>query len=43
MTKYEASNRVLALLDMDADEIIEGIYKLADELKQDDDDEEDDK
>ncbi|MPM00587.1 hypothetical protein SDC9_46814 [bioreactor metagenome] len=42
MTKYEASKRVLALLDMDADEIIDGIYQLAADLKRDDDEEEDD-
>lgn len=33
MDKYEISQRILDLLDCDADEIIDAIYKLADEVE----------
>lgn len=35
MTKSEISRRILALLDCDADEIVDAIYKLAKEVKED--------
>lgn len=41
MTKYQISQRILALLDMDADEIVDGIYDLAKEVE-DNEEEEDD-
>lgn len=39
MTKYEISRKIFALLDCDADEIIDAIYKLVDEIEEDDDEE----
>lgn len=40
MNKYEISKKILALLDCDADEIIDAIYNLADEVKKEAEEEE---
>lgn len=39
MDKYEISQKILNLLDCDADEIIDAIYKLADEVEREAEDE----
>ena len=39
MTKYEISKRVLELLNCDADEIIDAIYNLANEIEKEDEQE----
>ena len=38
MTKYQISRKILALLDYDADEIVDAIYKLAKEVEDEDED-----
>ena len=35
MTKYEISRKILALLDYDADEIVDAIYALSNEVEED--------
>lgn len=37
MTKYQIARKILALLDCDADEIVDEIYKLAKEVEEDGD------
>ena len=40
LTNYEISKKILDLLDLDADEIIDAIYKLAEEVENNDEDDE---
>lgn len=42
MDKYEISQKILDILDCDADEIINAIYKLADEVEKEAEAEDDD-
>jgi len=37
MTKYEISKRILALLELDSEEIIDAIYQLASDIEAEDD------
>ena len=40
LNNYEISKKILDLLDLDADEIIDAIYKLAEEVENNDEDDE---
>ncbi len=40
MTKYEIAKKVLDLLECDADEIVDAIFNLANEIKQDEEEDE---
>lgn len=39
MTKYEIANMILALLDCDADEIVDAIFALAEKVRDDENEE----